>query len=161
MSLKIYNYSDMEMEKFNYMDIETEKGHIILRLLRDEAPNTVANFATLADDGFYNGLIFHRVIPNFMAQSGCPTGTGMSGPGWTIACESHKNVSQHKRGTLSMAHAGRNTGGSQFFICFVDCPHLDGLHTVFGQIEDKDSFDVLDKIVANDKIISMRSKQKL
>ena len=93
-----------------------------------------------------------------MAQGGCPDGTGMGGPDWSIACECDKNSHKHQKGTLSMAHAGPNTGGSQFFICFVPCPHLDGVHTVFGGIEDGDSvsFDVLDSIDGSDKINSIK-----
>ena len=134
--------------------IHTQKGDIKVDLYKDEAPNTVANFVHLAKSGFYDGLNFHRVIPGFMAQGGCPYGTGTGGPGWSIPCECDNNVHKHKRGTLSMAHAGRDTGGSQFFICFVDCPHLDGVHTVFGGIkeDDKESFDVLDSIRQGDKI---------
>ncbi len=134
--------------------IHTQKGDIKVELYKDEAPNTVANFVHLAKNGFYNGLNFHRVIPGFMAQGGCPYGTGTGGPGWSIPCECDNNVHKHKRGTLSMAHAGRDTGGSQFFICFVDCPHLDGVHTVFGGIKegDKESFEVLDSIRQGDKI---------
>ncbi len=135
----------------------TEKGDIKVELYKDEVPNTVANFVSLAKDGFYDGLNFHRVIPGFMAQGGCPHGTGTGGPEWSIACECDKNTHKHKRGTLSMAHAGRDTGGSQFFICFVDCPHLDGVHTVFGGIaeDDKESFEVLDSIRQGDKIDSI------
>jgi len=137
--------------------IHTQKGDIRLKLFVDEVPNTVANFVHLAESGFYNGLNFHRVIPGFMAQGGCPYGTGTGGPGWSIACECDKNVHKHKRGTISMAHAGKDTGGSQFFICFVDCPHLDGVHTVFGEIEkdDEKSFEVLDSIKQGDIIESI------
>jgi peptidyl-prolyl cis-trans isomerase A (cyclophilin A)/peptidyl-prolyl cis-trans isomerase B (cyclophilin B) len=128
-----------------------------IKLYPQEAPNTVANFAHLAKSGFYNGLNFHRVIPGFMAQGGCPEGTGMGGPDWVIPCETQKNTSKHKKGIISIAHAGPNTGGSQFFICFVDCPHLDGVHTIFGGIEedDKASMEVLDSIRMNDDIISI------
>ena len=127
-------------------------------MLPDEAPNTVANFAHLANSGFYDDLNFHRVIPGFMAQGGCPHGTGTGGPDWAIACETSTNTTKHKRGALSMAHAGPNTGGSQFFICFVPCPHLDGVHTVFGAIEDDDaqSFAVLDSIEGQDAINSIK-----
>ncbi len=130
---------------------------IWIKLFNQETPNTVSNFATLANDGFYNDLIFHRVIPGFMAQGGCPDGTGMGGPDWAIECETKAEKQVHNRGSLSMAHAGPNTGGSQFFICFVACPHLDGGHTVFGEIEDGDdsSFEALDDIRQADKIISI------
>lgn len=155
--LKEYNYSKEELAKFAYAKITTDKGIIWIKLFNEETPNTVANFATLANDGFYNGLNFHRVIPGFMAQGGCPDGTGMGGPDWAIKCEIDAQKQVHNRGSLSMAHAGRNTGGSQFFICFVPCPHLDRHHTVFGGIEvtDKDSFKTLDSITQGDKIVSI------
>ncbi len=150
--LKKYDLN--EIKDVNGAIIHTEKGDIKVELYKDEAPNTVANFVNLAKSGFYDGLNFHRVIPGFMAQGGCPYGTGTGGPGWSIPCECDHNIHKHKRGTLSMAHAGRDTGGSQFFICFVDCPHLDGVHTVFGGIKDgdKESFEVLDSIRQGDKI---------
>jgi peptidyl-prolyl cis-trans isomerase B (cyclophilin B) len=155
--LKEYQYSTEELNKFQYAKINSSKGAIFLKLFLDATPNTVANFASLANDGFYNGLNFHRVIPNFMAQGGCPLGTGTGGPDWAIKCETSAEKQVHKRGTLSMAHAGKNTGGSQFFICFVDCPHLDRQHTVFGGIEDGDneSFEVLDSIRQGDVIESI------
>lgn len=155
--LKEYNYSKDELSKFRYAKIETDNGIIFIKLFFEETPITVSNFATLANDGFYNGLNFHRVIKGFMAQGGCPDGNGMGNPGWAIPCETNAKKQVHKRGSLSMAHAGPNTGGSQFFICFVPCPHLDGNHTVFGEIEDNDtdSFSTLDAINQNDKIISI------
>ena len=112
--------------------IETDKGNIELTLFEKEAPNTVANFEKLANSGFYNGLTFHRVIPNFVIQGGCPKGNGTGGPGYTIKCE----INPHKHGTgaLSMAHAGKDTGGSQFFITHSPQPHRDGGHTVFGKV---------------------------
>lgn len=112
--------------------IETDKGKIELILFEKEAPNTVANFEKLANSGFYNGLTFHRVIPDFVIQGGCPKGNGTGGPGYTIKCE----INPHKHGTgaLSMAHAGKDTGGSQFFITHSPQPHLDGVHTVFGEV---------------------------
>jgi len=151
-NLKKYDYSQEELAKFQYVKISSSKGVIWLKLFVDEVPNTVANFATLAKDGYYNGLNFHRVISGFMAQGGCPHGTGTGGPGWSIPCETALNTHTHKKGTLSMAHAGPNTGGSQFFICFVDCPHLNGVHTVFGEIEESDSasFEVLNSIRQQD-----------
>jgi cyclophilin family peptidyl-prolyl cis-trans isomerase len=156
--LKTYDLAEVGIETLNYAKVTTDKGVIWLKLLNDETPNTVANFASLAKDGFYNGLNFHRVISGFMAQGGCPHGTGTGGPGWRIPCETALNKTRHKRGVLSMAHAGPNTGGSQFFICFVDCPHLDGVHTVFGKIEDGDSasFEVLDSVRQQDKILSIK-----
>jgi peptidyl-prolyl cis-trans isomerase B (cyclophilin B) len=146
--LKTYEYTQEEMAKFSYAKITTNKGVIMIKLTPETTVNTVANFASLVNDGFYDGLNFHRVIPGFMAQGGCPTGTGTGGPEWAIECEVDKGVQQHRIGSLSMAHAGKNTGGSQFFITFVPCPHLDGGHTVFGNIEvdDKDSFEVLENI---------------
>ncbi len=155
--LKTYSYSAEEMAAFQWAKMTTSKGVMWIKLYGDETPNTVANFATLANDGYYNGLNFHRVIKNFMAQGGCPHGTGTGGPGFAIPCETALNKHRHVKGTLSMAHAGPNTGGSQFFICFVSCPHLDGVHTVFGGIEadDKKSMSVLDSIEMRDEIESV------
>lgn len=113
--------------------ITMENGsEIVIDLFETDAPNTVANFEKLANSGFYNGLTFHRVIPGFVAQGGCPKGNGTGGPGYTINCEINPN--KHERGSLAMAHAGRNTGGSQFYICYLPQPHLDGMHTVFGKV---------------------------
>ena len=155
--LKKYDYSQEELANFKYAKITTENGVMWINLFYKETPTAVSNFATLANDGFYNGLIFHRVIPGFMAQGGCPDGTGMGNPGWAIECETDAEKQVHNRGSLSMAHAGPNTGGSQFFICFVDCPHLDKRHTVFGEIstDDVESFTTLDNINQNDKILSI------
>jgi len=160
--LKEYNLSPEELDKLQYAIIKTNKGEIKIKLYPKDAPNTVANFATLANGGFYDGLKFHRVIPGFMAQGGCPHSkdnpalAGTGGPGWAIRCETDNGI-KHKRGALSMAHAGKDTGGSQFFITFVDTPHLDGVHTVFGGIEEDDieSFRVLDSIKQNDDIESI------
>jgi cyclophilin family peptidyl-prolyl cis-trans isomerase len=156
-SLKEFDTSAEAMEGLNYVTVTTEKGTIKIKLLKDEAPIAVANFADLVKKGFYDGLNFHRVIPGFMAQGGCPEGSGRGGPGYAIKCECENNTSKHLKGALSMAHAGRNTGGSQFFICFASQPHLDGQHTVFGQIDkdDAESMKTLDSIKQNDKIISM------
>tara|TARA_Y100000739_G_scaffold98561_1_gene84573 strand:- start:541 stop:984 length:444 start_codon:yes stop_codon:yes gene_type:complete len=117
--------------------MDTEAGLIELELFEADAPKTVANFVKLAKDGFYDGLAFHRVIPGFMAQGGCPNSregskgmAGTGGPGYQIDCEI--NSKKHQAGTLAMAHAGRNTGGSQFYVCYEAQPHLDGVHTVFG-----------------------------
>jgi peptidyl-prolyl cis-trans isomerase B (cyclophilin B) len=144
--------------------IRTDKGDIVLELFEDDAPNTVANFINLAEKGFYNGLIFHRVIANFMIQGGDPTGTGMGGPGYRFADEFSKR--EHKRGTLSMANSGPNTNGSQFFITHVPTPHLDGKevdgvmrgHTVFGQVLKGQS--VVDSIAKGDKMIEVRVDRK-
>ncbi|DAB41157.1 MAG TPA: peptidylprolyl isomerase [Sulfurovum sp. UBA12169] len=161
---KRYDISQEVMDTYNYAKITTNKGVIWVKLYHDDAPNTVANFAYLANEGFYNNLKFHRVIPGFMAQGGCPhsglSGTGMpgtGGPDWCIDCETDTSTHRHRRGALSMAHAGPNTGGSQFFITFVPTPHLDGVHTVFGGIEegDTESFMVLDTIKQNDDIVSI------
>jgi len=157
--LKEYKLSPEELQKLRYALIKTNKGTIKVKLYPEDAPNTVANFAHLAQSGFYDGLKFHRVIPGFMAQGGCPHSkdnprlAGTGGPGWAIKCETSNGI-PHKRGALSMAHAGKDTGGSQFFITFVDTPHLDGVHTVFGGIEEEDteSFRVLDSIEMNDDI---------
>ena len=120
---------------------------IELILYYDRAPNTVRNFIALAQDGFYDGLIFHRVSPTFMIQGGCPSGAGNGGPGYSIPCETADNPS-HQRGVLSMAHAGTNTGGSQFFIMTADAPHLDGRHTAFGRVASDMCLDSVD-IIAN------------
>ncbi|MDP3118817.1 MAG: peptidylprolyl isomerase [Sulfuricurvum sp.] len=152
--LKTYTPTSEELASYQWAKMTTEKGVMWIKLYNDETPNTVANFAALVNDGYYNGLNFHRVIPGFMAQGGCPTGTGTGGPGWAIPCETSLNKHPHVKGTLSMAHAGPNTGGSQFFICFASTPHLDGVHTVFGGIEadDKESMSVLDSIQMRDVI---------
>lgn len=128
--------------------IEMDKGVIEIELFDKEAPGTVKNFTDLIKKGFYDGLVFHRVIPGFVAQGGCPMGTGTGGPGYTIKCETAGNPHKHVRGALSMAHAGKDTGGSQFFICFDAFPHLDGVHTVFGQVTK--GMDVVDKIKPHD-----------
>ena len=128
--------------------IETDKGNIVLELFDKDAPNTVENFETLIKKGFYDGLNFHRVISDFMIQGGCPNGRGTGGPGYTIKCEI--NPQKHVRGALSMAHAGRDTGGSQFFICHNAFPHLDGVHTVFGKV--LEGIEVVDSIEQGDKM---------
>ncbi|SFK92783.1 peptidyl-prolyl cis-trans isomerase B (cyclophilin B) [Paenibacillus sp. 1_12] len=125
---------------------------VIIELFEKDAPNTVANFEKLANDGFYDGLVFHRVIPGFMAQGGCPTGTGTGGPGYKINCEINPN--KHERGTLAMAHAGRNTGGSQFYICYNPQPHLDGQHTVFGKVTS--GMEHVDQFKGRDKMESVK-----
>ncbi len=130
--------------------METEKGTINIEFFDNDAPNTVANFVKLSKEGFYDGLNFHRVIPNFMIQGGCPKGTGTGGPGYQIKCEINPN--KHETGSVSMAHAGRDTGGSQFFICHSPQPHLDGVHTVFGKTTD---MDVVNAIKGGDKILSV------
>src|SRR3954468_11530029 len=115
--------------------LTTTKGEVTVELFENEAPQTVANFLTLVKDGFYNGSPFHRVLPEFMAQGGAKTDEGQGGPGYTIKCECYRpDYRRHFRGTLSMAHAGRDTGNSQFFLTFVPTPHLNGLHTAFGRV---------------------------
>ena len=131
--------------------METAKGTINIEFFDADAPNTVKNFVDLVNKGFYDGLNFHRVIPDFVIQGGCPKGNGTGGPGYTIKCEINDN--KHVAGTLSMAHAGRDTGGSQFFICHSPQSHLDGVHTVFGQTQD---MDVVNAIQAGDKIVSVK-----
>lgn len=115
--------------------ITFENGEkIVIELFEDAAPGTVANFEKLANENFYDGVVFHRVIPGFVAQGGDPTGTGAGGPGYSIKCETEGNPHKHVAGSLSMAHAGKDTGGSQFFLVHEPQPHLDGVHTVFGQV---------------------------
>jgi peptidyl-prolyl cis-trans isomerase B (cyclophilin B) len=135
--------------------ISTPKGEMIAELYDDATPITVNNFLDLVNKKFYNGLNFHRVLPDFVIQGGCPQGTGRGGPGYTIQCEVTAPKQYHDRGVLSMAHAGRNTGGSQFFICHgrQNTQHLDGNHTCFGKVVE--GLDVIDKIVQGDKIDSI------
>ncbi|OWT32942.1 peptidylprolyl isomerase [Methanobrevibacter sp. 87.7] len=134
--------------------METEKGTIILELFPNEAPGTVANFEKLANSGFYDGLTFHRVIPDFVIQGGDPNGDGTGGPGYTIKCETEGNPHKHGTGALSMAHAGKDTGGSQFFITLSPQPHLNGVHTVFGQVIE--GMDVVYNIRQGDKMTKVR-----
>jgi peptidyl-prolyl cis-trans isomerase B (cyclophilin B) len=131
--------------------ITTPNGAMVAELYDNETPNTVENFLKLIKEGFYNDLKFHRVIPEFVAQGGCPHGTGAGGPGYTIDCELDTPKQFHDKGVLSMAHAGRNTGGSQFFICHNrhNTQHLDNNHTCFGQITE--NLDIIDKIQPGDK----------
>jgi peptidyl-prolyl cis-trans isomerase B (cyclophilin B) len=131
------------MHAMSQTTMSTNHGDVVLELFDEDAPETVGNFRRLAEDGFYDGLIFHRVIPDFMVQGGCPEGTGTGGPGYTFKDE----INEHKvvRGALAMANAGPNTNGSQFFIVTADaCPWLDGKHTVFGEVAD--GMDVVQKI---------------
>ncbi|RAU83613.1 peptidylprolyl isomerase [Pontibacter arcticus] len=133
-------------------EIHTGKGVMKVEFYEKDAPKTVENFVKLAKDGFYDGLTFHRVIPDFVIQGGCPNGTGAGGPGYKIDCELTGDNQFHDRGVLSMAHAGRNTGGSQFFICHSrkNTAHLDRNHTCFGKVVE--GLEVIDAIKANDKI---------
>lgn len=135
--------------------ISTDKGDMIAELYDNETPIAVNNFKNLISKKFYNGLNFHRVIPNFVIQGGCPNGTGTGGPGYQIPCEVTAPKQFHDRGVLSIAHAGRNTGGSQFFICHnrQGTQHLDGNHTCFGKVIE--GLDVIDLIRQGDKISSI------
>ncbi|MCL4638399.1 MULTISPECIES: peptidylprolyl isomerase [Olivibacter] len=135
--------------------IKTEKGDMTVQFYDKDAPGHVANFIKLAKSGFYDGTVFHRVIPDFVIQGGDPTGTGAGGPGYTIDCELDGENQYHDRGVLSMAHRGRNTGGSQFFICHSrnNTAHLDRNHTCFGKVVE--NVDVIDDIRQGDKILSV------
>jgi len=137
--------ADAEADDRPRVTITTSKGDVVVELFEDDAPNTVANFISLVEKGFYDGTPFHRVIGGFMAQGGDPTGSGAGGPGHVIACECDlPTARKHFLGSLSMAHAGKNTGGSQFFLTFRPTEHLDGKHTVFGRVIE--GFDVLPKL---------------
>ncbi|MEE4287147.1 MAG: peptidylprolyl isomerase [Mariniphaga sp.] len=140
------------MTKTTKANISTEKGLMTVEFYDADAPGTVDNFVKLSKEGFYDGLTFHRVIPNFVIQGGCPDGTGAGGPGYTIPCETGGEKQYHDRGVLSMAHAGKNTGGSQFFICHnrENTKHLDGHHTCFGKVVE--GLEVIDAIRAGDVI---------
>lgn len=140
-------------------EIQTPKGNMTVNFYEKDAPNTVANFIKLAEDGFYDGLNFHRVIPDFVIQGGCPNKRGDGGPGYHIDCELDGENQHHDRGVLSMAHAGRNTGGSQFFVCHgrENTQHLDRNHTCFGKVVD--GLDVIDQIVAGDEITKIVIKE--
>ncbi len=133
-------------------EIKTQHGVMKIEFYDDDAPGTVANFVKLAQSGFYDGLTFHRVIPDFVVQGGCPRGDGTGGPGYKIDCELAGENQYHDKGVLSMAHAGRNTGGSQFFICHSrnNTAHLDRQHTCFGKVVD--GLEIIDKIKQGDKM---------
>jgi peptidyl-prolyl cis-trans isomerase B (cyclophilin B) len=144
---------------------ETNQGSIVADLFDKDAPLTVENFTKLANDGFYDGIRFHRVIPDFVVQGGCPNakigGTpkgppGTGGPGWTIKCETDANPHKHSVGALSMAHAGKDTGGSQFFMVLSEANtrHLNGVHTVFGQITQ--GLDIMKKLTDKDHMVTVR-----
>lgn len=135
--------------------IKTEKGDLTVQFYDADAPETVANFLKLAKSGYYDGVTFHRVIPDFVIQGGDPTGTGAGGPGYSIKCELDGDNQYHDRGVLSMAHAGRDTGGSQFFICHsrTNTAHLDRNHTCFGKVTE--NVDVVDDIRQGDKILGI------
>ena len=133
-------------------EIHTDKGIMKVEFYENDAPKTVENFVSLSKKGFYDGLTFHRVIPNFVIQGGCPDGTGAGGPGYQIDCELNGDNQYHDKGVLSMAHAGRNTGGSQFFICHgrENTQHLDRNHTCFGKVVE--GLDVINEISQGDTI---------
>jgi cyclophilin family peptidyl-prolyl cis-trans isomerase len=135
--------------------IETNKGIFTFELYDDATPIAAENFKKLIGQGFYNGLSFHRVIPNFMVQAGCPNGTGTGGPGYSIKCETNAENQYHDRGVLSMAHRGKDTGGSQFFICHnrQGTQHLDGVHTCFGKVTG--GLEFLDDIQGGDTIVKI------
>ncbi|MFN8438134.1 MAG: peptidylprolyl isomerase [Cytophagales bacterium] len=135
-----------------HAELHTKYGVMKIEFFEKDAPKTVENFTSLAKKGFYDGLTFHRVIPNFMVQGGCPNGIGNGGPGYKINCELTGENQYHDRGVISMAHAGRNTGGSQFFICHNrdNTKHLDRNHTVFGKVVE--NVDIVDKIRQGDQI---------
>ena len=135
------------------VSIETSKGTIKLTLFEDKTPKTVENFSKLTKDGFYDGLEFHRVIPDFMVQGGCPEGTGTGGPGYKFEDEFHPELRHSKPGILSMANAGPNTNGSQFFITHVPTPWLDDKHSVFGEVTEGQ--DIVDSIEQGDKIVKV------
>ncbi|WP_456274614.1 peptidylprolyl isomerase [Bacillus sp. AK031] len=144
------------MAKKGYIQFENGEK-IEFDLFPNEAPGTVENFSKLAKEGFYDGLSFHRVIPGFVSQGGCPQGTGTGGPGYTIPCETEGNPHKHEAGSFSMAHAGKDTGGSQFFIVHEPQPHLNGVHTVFGKVtsgldtaRNLRNGDVMQKVVIED-----------
>ena len=159
--LKVYDIDANELAKFKFAVIKTDKGDMVAELYPQETPQTVANFANLAKSGFYDGLNFHRVIPNFVIQGGCPYGSGIGGPGWRIKCECVGQKRKHNRGSLSMAHAGRDTGGSQFFVCHSAQPHLNDVHTVFGELINDESKAVLDSIRQGDKITTIEIKESI
>lgn len=144
-----------KFKKMSKAIIKTEKGDLTVQFYDTDAPGTVANFLKLAKSGYYDGVTFHRVIPDFVIQGGDPTGTGAGGPGYSIKCEVDGENQYHDRGVLSMAHRGRDTGGSQFFICHSrnNTAHLDRNHTCFGKVVE--NVDVIDDIRQGDKIVGI------
>ncbi len=148
--LKTHDIDSDKLAGLTRCVMETDRGAITIEMYPDAAPNTVANFYVLAEDDYYAGLNFHRVIPDFVVQGGCPDGNGGGGPGWQIACEIEGNPHKHQTGSISMAHRGPDTGGSQFFLVLAPQSHLDGVHTVFGQIVD--GLEIMQAIEQGDKI---------
>ena len=148
----------IDPKKKYFVTMETDKGTIEIELFPEHAPKTVNNFVFLAKEGFYDGISFHRVINDFVIQGGDPTGTGMGGPGYQFEDETKNNPHKHETGTLSMANAGANTNGSQFFITHSPQPHLNGKHTVFGQVTS--GMDVVNQIRARDKMIHVTVREE-
>jgi peptidyl-prolyl cis-trans isomerase B (cyclophilin B) len=148
----------IDPKKNYFVTIETDRGQIELELFSKDAPKTVNNFVFLAQEGFYDGIVFHRVIPNFMIQGGDPTGTGTGGPGYRFGDETFGNPHKHARGVISMANAGPNTNGSQFFITHLPQPHLDGRHTVFGKVTK--GLEVVDAIKQGDKMTKVTVREE-
>jgi peptidyl-prolyl cis-trans isomerase B (cyclophilin B) len=148
----------IDPKKNYFATIETDRGQIELELFTKDAPKTVNNFVFLAQEGFYDGIVFHRVIPNFMIQGGDPTGTGTGGPGYRFGDETFGNPNKHARGVISMANAGPNTNGSQFFITHLPQPHLDGRHTVFGKVTK--GLEVVDAIKQGDKMTKVTVREE-
>jgi len=153
-------FAAIQYNEMKIAEIHTKKGVMKIQFFEKDAPNTVKNFITLAEKGFYNGLSFHRVIPDFVIQGGCPNGVGNGGPGYQIDCELTGENQYHDRGILSMAHAGRNTGGSQFFICHnrQNTKHLDRNHTVFGKVVE--GLEVIDSIRPGDVMEKVLIKEE-
>ena len=139
------------------LHMKTNYGTIILELFPDKAPKTVANFLQYVQEGFYDGILFHRVVPNFVVQGGCPIGNGWGDPGYELRCE--YNPLRYERGSVGMAHAGKDTGGSQFFITHSVQPHLDGRYTIFGRV--MEGMDVVDAIQVEDVIQKVQIEKKL
>ncbi len=148
----------IDTEKTYHVTIETDKGDVELELYPEHAPQTVNNFIFLAEEGFYDGLSFHRVIDNFMVQGGDPTGTGRGGPGYQFADETEGNPLMHETGVISMANAGPNTNGSQFFITRSPQSHLNGRHTVFGKVVDGQ--EVVDAIEQGDRMVNVEVEER-
>ena len=147
----------IDSKKSYWARIRTAKGEIVLQLFPEHAPQTVNNFVFLARENFYDGLVFHRVIANFMIQGGDPSGSGSGGPGYRFADETGGNPLKHETGVISMANAGPNTNGSQFFITHAPQPHLNGRHTVFGKVQQGQ--DVVDAIKQGDAMVSVRIEE--
>lgn len=151
-----FNNFNVNAQETKNIHMLLDKGLVVIETFPEKAPQTVKRIQELANEGFYDGLTFHRVIPDFVIQGGCPQGTGVGGPGYAIDCELDGDNQYHDRGVLSMAHAGRNTGGSQFFICHsrTNTSHLDRNHTCFGKVTD--GLEVIDLINEGDKINSVK-----